>query len=87
MTDFYTGCLNISQCHQQSCELLISQWTCAGLKGTVFVPIWSGIGYGFQGNYENICIIIISFQFQMNKKVREICKFKTGFNNSILLAF
>ena len=33
---------------------------------------WSGIGHGFQGNYESVWTYLL-FQFQMSKKEREIC--------------
>ena len=37
-------------------------------------PFWSRIGYGFRGNNGSVWRYL-SFQFQMNKKGREICAF------------
>ena len=36
---------------------------------------WSGIGYGFWGNYTDVWTYLSS-QFQMNKKELEICEFE-----------
>ena len=45
-----------------------------GLKtGIHFCSFWSGIGYGFRGNYGKIWTYL-SFQFRMSKKEREICE-------------
>ena len=38
-------------------------------------PFWSGIGYGFRGNYGSDWAYL-SFQFQMNKNEVEICEFE-----------
>ena len=42
----------------------------------------SEFGYGFQGNTEVHKRINLSFQFQMNKKERVICKFQMDFKKS-----
>ena len=48
-----------------------------GVK-TVTDFIWSGIGYGLQGNYGNVRTYLL-FQFQMSKKEREIRDFDVDF--------
>ena len=40
-----------------------------------FCPLWSGIGYGFLGNYGSVWTYL-SFQFQMSKKEREYANSK-----------
>ena len=50
----------------------------------VFASFWSGIGSGFQGNYGSVRTYL-PFQFQMNKKEREICEFEMDFKKSFLL--
>ena len=40
-------------------------------NGPRLCPFWSGIGYGFRGNYGNVWKYL-SFQFQMNKKNRNM---------------
>ena len=44
----------------------------------------TGIDEKTTGRYESI---YRRFQFQMNKKERELCKFVVGFKRSFLLAF
>ena len=41
------------------------------LDGYTFCPFWSGIGYGFRGNYGSVWTYL-SFRFQMNEKERNI---------------
>ena len=48
---------------------------------SVYRPFWSRIGYGFRGNNGSVWRYL-SFQFQMNKKGREICQFETDLNKS-----
>ena len=62
----------------------------------IFAPFWSGMHfacYGLEsglvfekttGGYESI---YRRFQFQMNKKERELCEFVVDFKRSFLLAF
>ena len=47
-------------------------------NGYTLCPFWSGIGYGFRGNY-GIVWKYLSFQFQMSKKERDICQFEMDF--------
>ena len=47
---------------------------------------WSGIGYGFQGNYGSARTYLL-FQFQMSKEERETCEFEMDFGKSFLLLF
>ena len=65
---------------------------CSAPKGIVFSPFWSEneyrlcpflseIGYGFRENYGNVWMYL-SFQFQSNKKEREVCKFEMNFKKS-----
>ena len=65
-------------------------------KGKDFVPFWSengyrpcsfwsGIGYGFQGNYRSVRTYLL-FQFQPRKKDKEICKFEMDFKKSFFVA-
>ena len=52
---------------------------CATPKDRDFVSsFWSGIGYGFQGNYDSVRTYLL-FQFQPRKKDKEICKFEMDF--------
>ena len=44
-------------------------------------PFWSRIGYGIRGNNGSVWRYL-SFQFQMNKKRREICQFETDLKKS-----
>ena len=62
----------------------------------IFAPFWSGMHFAYYslesglvfekttGGYESI---YRRFQFQMNKKERELCEFVVGFKRSFLLAF
>ena len=62
----------------------------------IFAPFWSGMHFAYYGlesglvfekttgRYESI---YGRFQFQMNKKERELCEFVVGFKRSFLLAF
>ena len=43
-----------------------------------FSLFWSGIRYGFRGNYSSVWMYLL-FQFQMNQKERVIWKFETDF--------
>ena len=43
-------------------------------NGYTICPFWSGIEYGFRGNFGNVRTFL-SFQFQMSKKESEICEF------------
>ena len=65
-------------------SLIQSVQVCAAPTGRVFgpfwsengytlCPFWSGIEYGFRGNYGSAWRYW-SFQFQMSKKEREICE-------------
>ena len=63
-------------------------------KGRVFgpfwsentCPFWSGIGYGFRGNYGSVHEwTFLSFQFQMNKNEVEICEFEMHLDNFFCL--
>ena len=55
-------------------------------KGRVFGSFWSGIGYGFRGNYGRVHkYTYLSFQFQMNKNEIEICEFETAFEEFFCL--
>ena len=55
-------------------------------KGRVFGPFWSGIGYGFRGNYGSVHkYTYLSFQFQMNKNEIEICEFEKAFEEFFCL--
>ena len=76
--------------------LYISHICMAAPSGRVFTPFWcenvntlcsfwSGIGYGFRGNYGSVWTFL-SFQFQMSKKEREICKFQIDLNNFCVFA-
>ena len=56
-------------------SLIQAVQVCAAPTGRVFAPFWSGIGYGFRGNYGSAWRYL-SFQFQMSKKEREICEFE-----------
>ena len=49
-------------------------------NGYTLCPFWSGIGYGFRGNYASVWTYL-SFQFQMGEKEREICEFEMDFKN------
>ena len=46
--------------------------------GYTLCPFWSGIGYGFRGNYGSVWKYL-SFQFQMSKKESDICEFEMDF--------
>ena len=72
-------------------------WYAAALKVMVFVPFrfengyrfcpfWSGIVYGFWGNC-GIVWTYLSFQLQMNKKERVICKLQKDFKKSYCWRF
>ena len=51
-----------------------------GLK--TLCPFWSGIGYGFRGNYGSVHEwTYLSFQFQMNKNEIEMCEFEMHLEN------
>ena len=54
-------------------------------NGYTLCPFWSGIGYGFRGNYGSVWTFL-SFQFQMSKKEREICEFQRDLNNFCVCA-
>ena len=57
-----------------------------GLKtGMDFAPFWSGIGYGFRGNYGSVRTYL-SPQFQMNQKERVICVFEMDCKKSFRLS-
>ena len=53
--------------------------------GYTLCPFWSGIGFGFRGNYESVWTYLL-FQFQMSEKEREICEFETDLNNVFVCA-
>ena len=54
-----------------------------GLK--TLYPFWSGIGYGFSGNYGSVHEWThISFQFQMSKNEIEICQFEIHLENFLV---
>ena len=56
-------------------------------KGRVLGPFWSGIGYGFQGNYGSVHEwMYLSFQFQMNKNEIEMCEFEMHLENFFVSA-
>ena len=58
-------------------------------NGYTLCPFWSGIGYGFQGilgGYINVWTYL-SFQFQMSRKEREMCKFEMGLKNFCLRSY
>ena len=56
-----------------------------GLK--TLCPIWSGIGYGFRGNYGSIHEwTYLSFQFQMNKNEVEMGEFEMHLENFFVSA-
>ena len=57
-----------------------------GHKMGIDCPFWSGIGYGFRGNYGSVWTYL-SFQFQMSKKERGIFEFEREFKKSFLLLF
>ena len=44
-----------------------------------FAPFWSGIGYGFRGNYGSVWTYL---SFQLSKKEREICEFEMDVKKS-----
>ena len=48
-------------------------WFFSSENGYTLFPFWSGIGYGFQGNYGSVWTYL-PFQFQMIKKEIEICE-------------
>ena len=50
-----------------------------------FCSFWSGIGYGFRGNYRSVWKYS-SFQFQMNHKERVISEFEMDFKKSFCLS-
>ena len=50
-------------------------------NGYRLCPFWSGISYGFRGNYASVWMYL-SFQFQRNEKERVICKFEFDFEKS-----
>ena len=54
-------------------------------NGSTLCPFWSGIGYGFQGNYRSVWTYL-SFQFQMSKKERETWEFEMDLNNFFVCA-
>ena len=56
---------------------------CFGLK--TGIHFWSGIGYGFWGNYGSVWTYL-SFQFQMSKKKREMREFEMPLKNFSLCA-
>ena len=64
-------------CHPRGYSLILAIQVCAAPSGRVFAPVWSengytlcpfwsGIGYGFWGNYGGVWPYL-SFQFQMSK--------------------
>ena len=72
-------------------------WHAAAPKGMVFAPFrfengykvypfWSGIGYGFRGNCGTVWTYL-SFQLQMNKKERVICKLQKDLKKSFCWRF
>ena len=48
--------------HDHHCSILLAEF-----QMYTFCPFWSGIGYGFRGNYGSVWRYLL-FQFQMNKK-------------------
>ena len=66
-------------------SLIQAVQVCAAPTGRVFAPFWSGIGYGFRGNYGSAWRYL-SFQFQMSKKEREICEFEMDLMNFCVCA-
>ena len=57
-----------------------------GHKTGIDCPFWSGIGYGFRGNYGSVWTYL-SFRFQMSKKERGIFEFERELKKSFLLLF
>ena len=55
-------------------------------NGYRLCPFWSGIGYGFRGNYGSVWTYVW-FQLQMTKNEREIQEFEMDFKKSFLLPF
>ena len=56
-------------------------WGLSGLKA--IFPFWSGIGYGFRGNYGSVHVwTYSSFQFQTNNNEIKICEFEMPLKNS-----
>ena len=53
-------------------------------NGYTLCPFWSGIGYGFRGNYGSVWTYL-SFQFQMSEEEREICEFEMDLKNFFCL--
>ena len=64
-------------CAAPSGSLFAPFWSA---NGYTLRPFWSGMGYGFWGNYGSEWTYL-SFQFQMIKKEREICKFEMDLKN------
>ena len=46
-----------------------------GIGIHTLVAFWSGIGYGFRGNYGSVWTYLL-IQYQMSKKEREMCQFE-----------
>ena len=63
----------------------VGVWGLFGLKR--LCPFWSGIGYGFRGNYGSVHEwTYLSFQFQMNKNEIEMCEFEMHLENFFVSA-
>ena len=76
-TPLYKPC---SMCHPKGYRL----WAFLVWKQVdTFCPFWSGMGYGFRGNYGNI-LTYLSFEFQVNKKEIEIYKFEMHLKKFLL---
>ena len=54
-------------------------------NGYTLCPFWSGIGLGFRESYGRVWTLL-SFQFQISKKEREISEFEMDLNNFCVCA-
>ena len=63
----------------------VGVWGLFGLKR--LCPFWSGIGYGFRGNYGSVHEwTYLSFQFQMKKNEIEMFEFEMHLDNIFVSA-
>ena len=70
-TPLYKACRYVS--HQRVGFLRRLVWK----RVSTLCSFWSGIRYGFWGNYGSLRTYLL-FQFQMSKKEKEICDFDTS---------
>ena len=56
-----------------------------GIRSYTLCPFWSGISFGFRGNYGSVSMYL-SLQFQMSMKKRERREFKMDLKNCFACA-